>query len=469
MGAVLATAIAGCGGGGGSGGAPVLEGHFLDAAVEGISYQTSDAQGGLGESGTTDAQGRFRYRAGDRVVFSIGSLSLPAATAAAVVTPLDLAGSRRLDDPKVSNLLVLLQSLDADGNPANGIKIMPAAASAITPDKAIALGQALLKQQAADFSAQSDLLTLVRGATGDQNRALVGVDQARQHLLGTLKDQQPNVLVVEAVVPVRFEDGVPQGDSNFRYRQASDIRFTGSGFTGSTLAVESTGACTSMTQVSLTATSVVYRCTPSAVGPIEVKLKRGTEVLASYSEQVALPRVRFDVSTYNTTSQSFVSNNFVVELEAAKAPITTDNFLDYVGIGYYDNTVFHRVIKNFMIQGGGFEIVNNLYSPKADAPGRSAIVLERTSLTGLSNVEGTIAMARTSVPNSATSEFFINVVDNLFLDQSSQSDGYAVFGRVVSDTGGVEAVRNAPVADNGRGELSLPTVPMRIISATRIR
>lgn len=195
----------------------------------------------------------------------------------------------------------------------------------------------------------------------------------------------------------------------------------------------------------------------------------GSPPPAASPPATVLPQVQFDVSTYNTTTNAYVSNTFVVELDSVRAPITTANFLAYVALGYYDSTVFHRVIKNFMIQGGGFEIVNNQYTQKAPAPGLSPIVLERTSLTGLSHVAGTIAMARTGAPDSATSQFFINVVDNLFLNQSSQGDGYAVFGRVVSDTGGVEAIRNAPVGNNGAGEVSLPQVPLQIVRATRIR
>lgn len=114
-----------------------------------------------------------------------------------------------------------------------------------------------------------------------------------------------------------------------------------------------------------------------------------------------------------------------IELYADKAPITVKNFLSYVNSGFYDGTIFHRVIPNFMIQGGGFT------SGMTEKPAKSPIKNEAGNR--LSNSRGTIAMARTGEINSATSQFFINVVDNAYLDHqgnSSQTFGYCVFGRV---------------------------------------
>lgn len=125
---------------------------------------------------------------------------------------------------------------------------------------------------------------------------------------------------------------------------------------------------------------------------------------------------------------------FVIELNAKAAPKTVENFLAYVKSGFYKNTLFHRVIPNFMIQGGGF--VMGMEEKDTRAP----IALE--SRNGLSNVRGTIAMARTNDPNSATSQFFINVRDNRFLDanQAQDANGYAVFGKVVSGMSTVDAI-----------------------------
>jgi peptidyl-prolyl cis-trans isomerase A (cyclophilin A) len=133
---------------------------------------------------------------------------------------------------------------------------------------------------------------------------------------------------------------------------------------------------------------------------------------------------------------------FLVELEHEKAKITTDNFLKYVEDGFFAGTVFHRVISNFIVQGGGwvYDRANpTKYAPQTAGGGlRAPIVLEKTSDTNLSNTKGTIAMARTSVPNSATSQFFINVVDNSgALDSGTfESNGYAIFGRIIPPVGG---------------------------------
>jgi peptidyl-prolyl cis-trans isomerase A (cyclophilin A) len=115
--------------------------------------------------------------------------------------------------------------------------------------------------------------------------------------------------------------------------------------------------------------------------------------------------------------------NIEIQLDRQKAPITVENFVKYVKAGFYDGTVFHRVMPGFIIQGGGF---TTTAEKATDAP----IKLESNN--GLRNLAGTIAMARTSVPDSATSEFFINLVDNLDLDYSSANSGYAVFGKVVT-------------------------------------
>ena len=121
-----------------------------------------------------------------------------------------------------------------------------------------------------------------------------------------------------------------------------------------------------------------------------------------------------------------------VELYPDKAPITVENFLSYVKEGTYKGTVFHRVIKDFMIQGGGFT------SEGEEKPTKAPIKLESSNR--LSNKKGTISMARTMVADSATNQFFINTVDNNFLDYSPQNDGYAVFGKVTSGMEIVEKI-----------------------------
>ncbi len=136
--------------------------------------------------------------------------------------------------------------------------------------------------------------------------------------------------------------------------------------------------------------------------------------------------------------------NIEIKLAIMEAPITTANFLSYVETDYYDDTVFHRVMPGFMIQGGGF-----IATGKQKITG-DPIVLESDK--GLSNKRGTIAMARTSVPDSATSQFFINLVDNGFLDKSPTSDGYAVFGEVVAGMDVVNAIAGVKTATNSFSE-----------------
>ena len=133
-----------------------------------------------------------------------------------------------------------------------------------------------------------------------------------------------------------------------------------------------------------------------------------------------------------------------LELDAAKAPKSVENFLAYVNKGHYNNTIFHRVIPGFMVQGGGFE--PGMTQKGTDAP------IENEANNGLKNANYTVAMARTSDPHSATAQFFINVADNGFLNHtapSAQGWGYAVFGKVVKGTEIVDQIRGVKTGRNG--------------------
>ncbi len=145
----------------------------------------------------------------------------------------------------------------------------------------------------------------------------------------------------------------------------------------------------------------------------------------------------------------------VIELAPDKAPKSVENFLQYVKAGHYDGTIFHRVISSFMIQGGGFT------PDMAQKPTRAPVALEANN--GLSNVRGSVAMARTQVLNSATSQFFINVVDNPMLDQAG--GGYAVFGKVVDGMDVVDKIRAVPVGNKG-GHQNVPLTEVVIKKAT---
>ena len=151
-----------------------------------------------------------------------------------------------------------------------------------------------------------------------------------------------------------------------------------------------------------------------------------------------------------------------LELDAEKAPVTVANFLAYVEAGHYDNTVFHRVIDGFMIQGGGFEP-----GMKQKATGEQ---IKNEADNGLKNDRGTIAMARTQAPHSATAQFFINVADNAMLDHPGHDGwGYCVFGRVVEGMEVVDRIKDVDTKYNPQmGEESLPLVPPKIKVARRV-
>jgi peptidyl-prolyl cis-trans isomerase B (cyclophilin B) len=145
-----------------------------------------------------------------------------------------------------------------------------------------------------------------------------------------------------------------------------------------------------------------------------------------------------------------------LELDAEKAPATVANFLEYARSGFYDGTIFHRVINNFMIQGGGFDT-----GMQQKAPGDP---IENEADNGLKNDFGTIAMARTTDPHSATAQFFINVKDNDFLNHSGknmQGWGYAVFGRMVEGEEVLEKIRSVPTGSTG-GHQDVPVDPVII-------
>jgi cyclophilin family peptidyl-prolyl cis-trans isomerase len=148
-----------------------------------------------------------------------------------------------------------------------------------------------------------------------------------------------------------------------------------------------------------------------------------------------------------------------IELFKEKAPISVRNFITYVNEGYYDGLIFHRVIKNFMIQGGGMD--------ESMQPKKTKFAIKNEAANGLSNMRGTLAMARTNVIDSATSQFFINVVDNKFLDYKGKTPdlfGYAVFGQVVEGMDVVDAIRDVQTGSKA-GHADVPVDPVTILSA----
>jgi peptidyl-prolyl cis-trans isomerase B (cyclophilin B) len=153
--------------------------------------------------------------------------------------------------------------------------------------------------------------------------------------------------------------------------------------------------------------------------------------------------------------------SFTIELDADKAPVTVKNFLEYVNSGFYSGTIFHRVINNFMIQGGGFE--PGMKQKKTNAP------IKNEAANGLKNDMYTIAMARTGDPNSATAQFFINVKDNGFLNYPGQDGwGYCVFGKVVEGKEVVDAIRNVKTG-NRSGFQDVPLEDVIITKAEVVK
>ncbi|PXW98747.1 peptidyl-prolyl cis-trans isomerase A (cyclophilin A) [Sphaerotilus hippei] len=177
----------------------------------------------------------------------------------------------------------------------------------------------------------------------------------------------------------------------------------------------------------------------------------GLSLSLSAPLQAQTPESRVRLST--------TAGDIVIDLDPAKAPGTVANFIEYVKAGHYDGTVFHRVIPNFMVQGGGMD------AQLREKPTRAPIKLESRS--GLLNKRGTIAMARTGFPHSATSQFFINVKDNAFLDAANSSDGngYAVFGQVVSGMETVDRITTVRTGAQGQHR-DVPTEPILIKKAS---
>ena len=165
----------------------------------------------------------------------------------------------------------------------------------------------------------------------------------------------------------------------------------------------------------------------------------------------AAPQVKFETSL----------GNFVVEVYPDKAPKTVENFLLYVKSKQYDGTIFHRVIPNFMVQGGGYTVK---YDEKIARP---PIPLEAQN--GLKHETGTIAMARTSDPNSARAQFFVNVKENAFLNAKGSADGYTVFGRVVSGMETINKIKDVPTSSGGPFPTDVPKTPVLINSATLVK
>lgn len=270
-----------------------------------------------------------------------------------------------------------------------------------------------------------------------------------------------NTLAVQAVASVSV--GAP------KYSQKLLVTVTGTALDrGLTV---SSPACPNMTQSNTapnvsTATTAYFQCTVSALGAsrVVVSATPGSLELGSASYTVPAPRVTMTVS-----NGASIAGSFVIALDAVNAPITVNNFLAYVNSGFYDGTdaaatrtVFHRIVPGFVVQGGGYRSFAAGAVPVEKTPG-NPIMLEATSL---SNVQWSVAMARTATANSATSQFFINLVNNSSsLDPSSTTAGYAVFGAVGSGTAVVSSMITS--CSTAIGSECVPTPNIVITLATQ--
>ncbi|MES2424801.1 MAG: peptidylprolyl isomerase [Pseudomonadota bacterium] len=188
-------------------------------------------------------------------------------------------------------------------------------------------------------------------------------------------------------------------------------------------------------------------------------LRRALLALAAFSLLAGAAQAQTNPRVKLATS----AGDIVLELYADKAPKTVENFLQYVKDKHYDGTIFHRIIDGFMVQGGGFDGSFKQKTTRAPVVNEARDAIAKG---GPKNLVGTIAMARTSDPNSATAQFFINVNDNSSLDPSFASPGYAVFGKVVSGMDVVNKIKAAPTGAGGPFPKDVPQTPITINSAT---
>lgn len=227
------------------------------------------------------------------------------------------------------------------------------------------------------------------------------------------------------------------------------------------ITVEVDRGCPNVTTVeSFSDDSRLFTCVLEVTGTVvaRVRDKADGRELAALTLQVPNPQVSVKLTLAGTTRE------VLFELDPDKAPLSAKNFLAYANGGFYRNTLFHRVIKDFVVQAGGYTA-----GPVLKPPTRDPVKLE--SANGLRNLRGTLAMARTAEPDSATSQWYVNLVDNASLDYVDESKpGYAVFGRVVSGLDVIDEIAAVPVrADVATALTHLPVDNILITSALQVR
>lgn len=247
--------------------------------------------------------------------------------------------------------------------------------------------------------------------------------------------------------------------STVSYSRTMTVTVFGNEIGGSAIDMIVEGPCGTVTRVAGgTDLQQQFTCKVTGLGPLIPRIRTPERVeLASLRLNVPAPQVSM------TVAQGTRSGTYVVELDPVAAPVTVDNFLAYVNAGFYRNTLFHRVIDGFIVQAGGY-----IAGPSEKAATLPAIVLESNN--GLKNLRGTIAMARTDAFNSATAQFYLNLVDNASLDYASaDKPGYAVFGKVVSGLDIVDEIGKVTTVVQSTALLNFPTSNVVITAASQTK
>ncbi len=248
--------------------------------------------------------------------------------------------------------------------------------------------------------------------------------------------------------------------SGLAYTRAMTVTVNGSGLTDPDLQMTVEGApCINVARSANPSDSQTsFTCTLQGVGTVSPRIRKGNgDELGRLSATVPLPQVSMAVSQGNR------SGLMLVEIDPGLAPVTALNFMTYVNAGFYRDTLFHRVLPGQIGQGGGYTTGPSLKNPTADP-----IVLESNN--GLKNLRGSIAMARTAVPNSATTQFYFNIKDNPEFDRVNDAQpGYAVFGRVLTGLNVLDEIGKVETRELNVSLPNLPVVDVVLTSALQVR
>lgn len=253
-------------------------------------------------------------------------------------------------------------------------------------------------------------------------------------------------------------DGFPPTVTGFKVQSAQYGKtatiYIGGKDLRSNLTVDTSGTCTNPVFASNSSTdTLVLNCVVSKVGDFQMVVQTA-EGVAIYTTTLNIPMPQVALITSK--------GSITVELDPTLAPLSTNNFLSYVNKGFYRSTLFYRVIPNFVVQGGGYT-TGMVKKTEQSAP------IELESNKGLSNLRGSLAMARTFLPNSATSEFYINLIDNLSLDyKNAANPGYAVFGKVLQGMDVVDAIAAEPTGVvGGMSDVPLADIALSLALQTK--